>query len=245
VTDVVLFLNLYLVKPLVVRSYVNASWKRAADPDKAAQFGSERSERRGFNSHHLQINSNVDFPLAESRPVEGDGHFQASNERARWGYDDHSHSNPFGQDWRAFGGSQFTKIERNQGNQKTNINESNITQNMNIYFGDQNPNASRQHSYVSDPELAEEISPQKLFKGLIMSGITSLRVPNKMQESTPINPLRIENRGKEEYAVEANENKGKLSDWSIPENISDSALNVQAELINRTLPKSSQLVRQS
>ena len=84
-TDFVLFLNLYLVKPLVMQSFVNASWKRAADPNRPVAFESERSERRGFNSHHLQINSNVDFPVVESPPVEEDGPFQAGNNRARSG----------------------------------------------------------------------------------------------------------------------------------------------------------------
>jgi hypothetical protein len=70
-------------------------------------------------------------------------------------------------------------------------------------------------------------------------------VPSKMRESTPINPLNNENLGKVEYFFEGKENKEKSSDWSIPENISNSALRVQAELIHKTTPKSSQLDKQS
>jgi hypothetical protein len=50
VTDVVLFLNLYLVKPLVVQSYVDALGMGAVDPNKPAEFG---IERRGSQNHHL------------------------------------------------------------------------------------------------------------------------------------------------------------------------------------------------
>lgn len=66
-----------------------------------------------------------------------------------------------------------------------------------------------------------------------------------MHRATSINVLNNDNRGKVENAVEVNENREKLSEWSIPENISDTAMRVQAEVIQKTAPKSSQLIRQS
>jgi hypothetical protein len=132
----VLILNLYLVKPLIVQSYANQFGKKAVDPKKATEIG---SERRGFNNHHLLINSNAYSPVADSPREQKDGPFQASHDLARcWNQDINSSSNVFGQEWHNFGRSQFARIERNTGNQKTTIKESNITQNMNIYCADPN-----------------------------------------------------------------------------------------------------------
>jgi hypothetical protein len=87
-----------------------------------------------------------------SAPSEKDGPFQASNDGARCkNYDDNGPSNNPGPDWPQYGGSQFRKIERKTGNQNKIIQESNITQNMNIFFADPIQNASRIPSYVSDP----------------------------------------------------------------------------------------------
>jgi hypothetical protein len=181
-----------------------------------------------------------------SAPSEIDGPFQASNDGARCkNYDANGPSINSGADWPQFGGSQFTKIERNTGNQNEIIQESNITQNMNIYFADPNQDAAKIPSYVSDPLLHEEIIPIQPNPGSIRSGTSFIMVPSKMRESNPINPLNNENLGKVEYAFEGKEKKEKFSDWSIPENISKSALRVQAELIHKTTPKSNQLDKES
>lgn len=66
-----------------------------------------------------------------------------------------------------------------------------------------------------------------------------------MHGATSINKLNNDNRRKVENAFEVNENREKLSEWSIRENISDTAIRVQAEVIQKTAPKSSQLIRQS
>ena len=111
---------------------------------------------------------------------------------------------------------------------------------MNIYFGSPSQNPSRQHSNVSDPELAEEGSLPRLIPGSIMSNMSFLGVPSKFLGSNSINVLNNENCGRAEYADEGNEDKKKLSEWSIPENISENAMRVQAELIHKTVPKPSQ-----
>ena len=116
---------------------------------------------------------------------------------------------------------------------------------MNIYFADPSQNSPRKHSHVSDPELAEEIILPRPFIGLIKPEVTSLSVSSKTQGAPSINVLNNQNHGKIEYAVEGNENKEKLSEWSAPENISDTAMRLQAEVIYTAAPEKSQLVRQS
>jgi uncharacterized protein YpmB len=64
-----------------------------------------------------------------------------------------------------------------------------------------------------------------------------------MHGATSIYVLNNDNRGKEENAVEVNQKREKLSEWSIPENISDTAMRMQAEVIQKTAPKSSHVVR--
>jgi hypothetical protein len=91
---------------------------------------------------------------------------------------------------------------------------------MNIYFADPNQNASKRPPNVSDPELPEEIISNQPNPGSIISGTSFLMAPSNMRESTPINPLNNENRGKVEYAAEGTEIKEKSSDLSIQENIS-------------------------